>query len=363
MQIPRTNNFDLIRLLAASQVVISHTHQLLETRGSPLVDSVLGWLSYFPGVPIFFTVSGFLVFWSFERNADNIGQFFRNRLLRIYPALWVCFAVTVALLLVFREISLSTFGRTDFLAWVLTQVTFLQFYTPDILRNWGSNTPNRSLWTITVELQYYALVPLIYFFLRRFAKRWMVSWGILFLTSVCAYALLRQLDKENMVRKLGGVCVVPYLFNFLLGIALYKCWNRVRFIVERRFLYWLAGYLAFVLVFGKLLGWYSTWPYWPDPIGLLGFAILSTLTISLAFSFPSISERYIKGFDISYGVYIYHALVMNCFMEFGWMYRYYLLPAVLVISYALGSLSWVFVERPSLRLKKMRLRLALLREA
>ena len=51
----RSNNFDLIRLLAAMQVAVSHANGHLESELSiPL-------LSYFPGVPIFFLVSGFLI--------------------------------------------------------------------------------------------------------------------------------------------------------------------------------------------------------------------------------------------------------------------------------------------------------------
>ncbi len=355
MAIPRTNNFDLIRLLAASQVVIGHSCLLLKLHGDPAVHYGMGWLKFFPGVPVFFTVSGFLVYASFERNADNIGQFFKNRLLRIYPGLWVCFVVTVGLLLAFREISLSTFGRTDFWAWVLRQVTFVQFGIPDILRHWGSDSPNRALWTISVELQFYAVVPLIYVFLRRFGKRWAMGWCTLFLGSILTYVLVCQLDAQNLVRRLAPLTVYTYLFSFLIGIAFYKWWDRVRLVVENKFLYWLTAYLVFVFVFGRLLDWYHPWPYSPNLSRVVGYALLSALTISAAFSYPTVSDKLIKGFDISYGVYIYHALVLNCFIEFGWMYRSYLLPAVLVISYALGSLSWRFIERPCLRMKNRRL--------
>ena len=82
------NNFDLIRLFAASQVALSHiaTHLGVE---SP----VLSILSLFPGVPIFFFVSGYLVYGSYEQSSKNSNgnlNFFINRFLRLYPALWLC---------------------------------------------------------------------------------------------------------------------------------------------------------------------------------------------------------------------------------------------------------------------------------
>ena len=57
------NNFDLVRLFAASQVLVLHAAYLLKVAPAPdtplgAAFDVLGW---FPGVPIFFIVSGFLI--------------------------------------------------------------------------------------------------------------------------------------------------------------------------------------------------------------------------------------------------------------------------------------------------------------
>ena len=352
MSIPRNNNFDLIRLLAASQVAFGHAC-ILVLGHNAVIDHAGSWLRYFPGVPIFFTVSGFLVFWAFERNADNIRQFFMNRFLRIYPALWVSFAITIVLLLSFQAISLSTFGNPDFLGWMLRQGTFFQFGTPDILRHWGDGQVNRSLWTISVELQFYCVLPFIYSFLRRFGARWAIGWVILVLGSIVAYVLLCQLPSDNIVRSLTPLCVVTVLFNFLIGVAFYKWWNSLRRFIENRVFYWLIAYLAFIIIFGRWLGWYHPWPYSPEPIRIVGYLLLSTLTISLAFSFRTASERLLRGYDISYGLYIYHGLVLNCFLSLGWTSQSAWLPAALLaVSCFIAMLSWVLVERPALRLKR-----------
>ena len=84
------NNFDLIRLIAAAQVAVRHCLVHMGFEGSPLTNLV----SVFPGVPIFFFISGFLIFQS-HRVSQSRRQFFVNRVLRIYPALIVCFAVSV----------------------------------------------------------------------------------------------------------------------------------------------------------------------------------------------------------------------------------------------------------------------------
>jgi peptidoglycan/LPS O-acetylase OafA/YrhL len=52
----RANNFDLIRLFAASQVLFYHAYAL--SKVGELI-SVGHFLNYFPGVPLFFVISGF----------------------------------------------------------------------------------------------------------------------------------------------------------------------------------------------------------------------------------------------------------------------------------------------------------------
>ena len=62
--------------------------------------------------------------------------------------------------------------------------------------------------------------------------------------------------------------------------------------------------------------------------------MLSGLTISLAFTYRTLVNRLLRGFDISYGVYIYHGLVLNCFHRSGhgcgrWDLAVMILPASL----------------------------------
>src|SRR5664280_2408641 len=84
----RPNNFDLIRIFAALQVVMTHVSGHLQFPDA----KYLYLLSLFPGVPIFFVTSGYLVSGSFERSG-GLRTYFRNRFLRIYPGLWGCLSV------------------------------------------------------------------------------------------------------------------------------------------------------------------------------------------------------------------------------------------------------------------------------
>jgi peptidoglycan/LPS O-acetylase OafA/YrhL len=67
------NNFDLLRILAATQVLGFHLvgHFGLDVGYLHILEAM-------PGVPIFFVISGYLVSDSLERS-KSIGQYFRAR--------------------------------------------------------------------------------------------------------------------------------------------------------------------------------------------------------------------------------------------------------------------------------------------
>ncbi len=63
------NNFDLIRLFAAFQVALVHVFHIMEIETAWVGSFILHLLYLFPGVPIFFFISGFLISRSYENNS------------------------------------------------------------------------------------------------------------------------------------------------------------------------------------------------------------------------------------------------------------------------------------------------------
>ncbi len=162
----RLNNFDLLRLGAALASGIGA--RCVPPRGPE------GWWGrvslLIPGVPIFFFISGFLISRSYESNS-RLDEYFRNRALRIYPALVVCTALSLLSVTVAGYFATVESPSAHFVAWILGQITVLQFYNPDFMRAFGTGVLNGSLWTITVELQFYVLIPLLYWVFRQLERR------------------------------------------------------------------------------------------------------------------------------------------------------------------------------------------------
>src|SRR5215471_13455316 len=96
----RRNNFDALRLVAATSVVFSHSFLIADGTQDrePLIwltgnQSILGLV----GVFVFFVISGFLVTQSFEQTG-NAWRFLAKRALRIFPGLFVATVLSALVL-------------------------------------------------------------------------------------------------------------------------------------------------------------------------------------------------------------------------------------------------------------------------
>ncbi|MBS1532639.1 MAG: acyltransferase [Bacteroidetes bacterium] len=351
----RVNNFDLIRLLAAFEVVLFHGLEHLKINyHQPGMQPIFSFIAYFPGVPIFFCISGFLIYNSFKRNSNDIRKYFKNRFLRLYPGLWMCFIATMVLLFLFGILTFSDLGNRSILGWIACQTTFFQFYTPPILRSWGVGTPNGSLWTLTVEVQFYILVPLLFYVIRASHRYKNLLFGAIIALSVLTCFFFKQWDAHNIRYKLGEVFVLPYLYNFLFGVIIAEYWDRLKPLFVNRFLFWLALYVVWVLLFGFYFKSYQA-GYWPKNVqGFAGILILSMLTISAAYSNVSLSTKILRGRDISYGVYIYHMLIVNSAVALGLTHNFAWLLIVFLTTITISYLSWILIESKALKMKSSR---------
>ena len=312
------NNFDLLRLIAAAQVLICHA-------GSHLGVQVPAFVSYFPGVPVFFVISGYLVSQSYERTSFT--TYCVNRALRIFPGLWACLAVSIGIA--------AIYGFSVGWPWIAAQATLVQFYNPQYLRDFGVGVLNGSLWTIPVELQFYAALPFVYWLLK--SNRALLA--IIALGAIVNAAFV--LMPTSMVQKAIGETLPIYLYLFLIGVLLQRNPAFVARLLTGRLPLWLALYLAVAVT----AGWagLANEGNFLNPIQA-GFLALLVVSAGFARAVP------LKA-DLSYGLYLYHMPVVNAFIESGRGGNRAAL-AVAAITLALACASWFLIERPALRLKR-----------
>jgi peptidoglycan/LPS O-acetylase OafA/YrhL len=335
------NNFDLLRLFAAAQVVSMHAGQWLQLAIHP---QLLRLLWYFPGVPIFFVISGFLVTGSFLRTDSTAGYFFK-RALRIFPGMWANLVVLFAMAAVTNVITSYRSVAIYFAIVAVTGSTLLASHAVGL--PFSGNVPffaGGVLATIAVELGFYLAVPLM--FARGIRTRPWLLWSVLACTALasCACQWWQQtaLDSDAI-----SASIPPYLWVFLLGSAACLLWDRIRICFEGQALPWLASYLMFSYLTSAV----------PDfkMLNLLNFismALLAGVVLSAAYSWPA-AARVLRGHDFSYGIYLYHMPVIGALTIAGMSQSWWNWPLVYALTAFVAGLSWFLIERPALRAKRL----------
>ena len=338
----------MIRLIAALQVAVHHTMSHLGIEHSSYAVFTLTGL--FPGVPIFFFVSGFLISKSYENNSI-ITEYAQNRILRIYPALIVCTIVAVISCYFSGYLSKVEVDASKFIFWIFGQITIAQFYNPDFMREFGTGVLNGSLWTITVELQFYILIP-IFYWIFGLAKSDKCNTKILSLIlcfmafHIAHYYFVEEYNKYILF-KLFGVSFIPWIYMFLVGVLFQKNFSILHRFLSGRVLYILPVYLLFSFI---SVNYYQLGM--GNGINPMLYFLLAVLIFSFAYSYPTLSKKTLGGNDISYGVYIYHIPVVNLLIYYGYASNISYVIIAIAITIIIATTSWMLIEKTSMKFKK-----------
>jgi peptidoglycan/LPS O-acetylase OafA/YrhL len=322
----RDNHFNLIRLLAAAAVLISHSFPLSLGKGSaePL-DELTGYSLGALAVYVFFGISGYMITRSFERRRD-LCSFIAARITRIFPGLLVALALTFALVgPLVTSLGLARY-LSDLAVWTYIprnlSLAFLQYELPGVF---GSNpypgAINGSLWTLFWEVACYGMVVVLGLF-GALSRRWFGLFLLLFF-AVAGFSVLQA--PPDVWLQLST--------PFVTGMAIYVFrpaipmgWGPLAVVIIGAAL--LRDTAVWPIVYGAALAYAALWfGYAPAP-ALLGF------------------NRY--G-DYSYGTYIYAFPVQQLV---AWKFDEITPVAMIALSMPttllLACLSWHLIEAPAL---------------
>jgi peptidoglycan/LPS O-acetylase OafA/YrhL len=325
------NNFDLLRLVAATTVIVTHAYAL-DGRTDPysqLTGISLGWSA----VVMFFAISGYLIAQSLERR--TLPAFALARALRIFPGLAACVLVTAVALALFSKLSLAQYlASTQTLKFVVGNATLLwtEYSLPGVFSDHRITQANGSLWTLRYELACYMLLALTFVAtISRPALR-NIAVVLVLIAAVSVRALPFLTERPIPV---AAQSLIELFMPFLVGSWLFWSGKRVT-----------AIHVLVSLVASTVL---SRTPFF-EPAATLTVAIF-TLWIALT-PFQSLAFTRNRP-DYSYGIYIYaypiQQVISQSLPAFHPLMK--TLIAFIVVLVPAG-LSWHFVEKPFLLLKK-----------
>jgi peptidoglycan/LPS O-acetylase OafA/YrhL len=339
------NNFDILRLVLASMVVISHCVVLslepsiawMRMVGGP---ALLGG----PGVVAvqgFFAISGCLVIASYERSS-SLRSYFEKRARRILPGYWGALLFVLVLGIFFTSLSPAAFlispETWKFIGANLTFANFLHPWLPGLFQqNPGDPAVNGALWTIKIEVMFYLAVPFIAVACRRFGQ-WQTLLAICVSSVVFNYAMVR-IGQEKLSLQLPG-----QLSFFTVGMFAhyYEGWFRRN--ARAMWLLAICGCLGFMY-----FRWFAL-----ESVGV-PLLVMCIALLTRNFEGPA------KYGDFSFGVYILHYPVVQTLVALGFFHAhpYLAVACVALIVAVLGVLSWNLVESRFLKRRGAPLRVDL----
>jgi len=335
----RDNNFNLIRLVAASLVIVTHSFTLVlgKGHGDPISGFSGGLELATIAVDIFFLISGFLVTGSLFARKSFIA-FCWARVLRIYPALIVVvlFCISVVGVLFTTESVQNYCSDPHLLLFFAKSGSLLwnpEYYLPGVfMNNPYPGVVNGSLWTLPWELRMYGLLVLLWLaFKMNFSRA---------ITVLVPLAL--GLTLTLRIFNVGGPKYlhdgVRFISFFFMGAFFFIHKNKVALNKS------VAVLLTVILLSSMFIN-KSTFYF-------LYIFILPYLVFAAAYLPGGIIRKFNILGDYSYGVYIFAfpiqqaIIVMNPEVEV-WQ----LIISSWLITLCFAICSWHLIEHPCLKQK------------
>jgi peptidoglycan/LPS O-acetylase OafA/YrhL len=305
----------------------------------------------FIGVDLFFVLSGFLVshvIWAQvdKEGSFRLGWFYARRVRRLLPAAVVVIVVTAAVQLLVasqpQRVAMVRDGQA-----ALVYLSNWQFIA-DARDYFAADSVNASpflhFWSLSIEEQFYVVLPLLLLVLLRLRRHAVVV--LLLLTGVVAGSVALQVWHASSDPTYAYYATETRVYQLAAGVLLA--------LLSRLFVFrpWAGHPMAFVGVAGVVVVGSGLVHVTPSPRGLLAAAV-SVLAIGGLYAAPSGPAarllalpvpRYLG--QISYGTYLWHwpvILVTRQVFDVGPV----LVAAIAApVATGLAALSYEVLERP-----------------
>jgi len=325
----RDNNFNLLRLIAASAVLGSHCWPL--ALGGETVEPLKALSGYTLGttaVMVFFSISGFFITKSFVSQASVL-DFMTARMCRIVPALFFVLFLSAFLMgSIFTSLPIfEYFSSLETYRYLLNNLILIrgqQWTLPGVFMDNPTPAVNGSLWTLYYEVLCYTLVVFagLLGILRKSVAMFLPALAILTMIMVPQIhdsSFITKIDTLGWPFCLGAVAYI-YRFQIYLNIIFVAFLLLMLFVTNNTVIY--------PILYGVFVAYFALW---------FGFIAAPNLRV------------YNKFGDYSYGVYIFAYPVQQMSVALFQPVE----PLTLALlsfppTLLLAILSWHLIEEPAL---------------
>ena len=342
--------FDFLRIFLATSIIGWHTAKL--SGHVEMARASVFWFSECLLVPMFFTLSGFLVAGSSTRLSTK--DFLLNRAARILPALFadIVFAALLIGPLVTTLPAKQYFSDATFFTYFLNITGWMQYFLPGVFESNPLPEVNGALWTVPFEIGCYVMLAglMASGAIKRPRLVLLFTYAVLMVGIPLRFATSHLVSDhasllENLAMNLflfKGSLLLP---SFLIGIVLYQLRHHIPF--SKSFAIGLVCVATLVSAVGN-----SNLLLSPAVHAII-LPLLGYLTVTIGLSPMPRLPGFGTG-DYSYGLYLYHTpflqLLIHYFPEaltgdLWWMLFFAGFP----LSLTAAVISWHVLECPVLK--------------
>jgi peptidoglycan/LPS O-acetylase OafA/YrhL len=339
-----------IRAFAAVAVLISHVMGDLSHFGLNYLGKSLNLASY--GVTMFFTLSGFLITYLLlkekektEKQLINIKHFYIRRVLRIWP---LYFIYLLVVLIVYSFFSIY-YDKSQLFYYV-----FLLANVPLILKQTLPYLGH--LWSIAVEEQFYLFWP----WFAKVRKEKLLKYSILLLITllIMKYSFFFINYKYAISIPLTTITVTRFYCMIIGCIAAILYYKKSKIVGYLSSLYF--SIFSWAILFLALINKFQI------SSSLIDHEIISIITVGIILTQIE-RKNYLIDLDsklfnfigkISYGIYIYHPLVifiyvksLGNFIEDIWYNYLIVFTLILGTTIVISYISYNFFEKKFIKMK------------
>ncbi|MBI3883555.1 MAG: acyltransferase [Sphingobacteriales bacterium] len=301
------------------------------------------------GVQFFFIISGFVIAYSLY-STPAIGQFWKKRIIRLFPPMLICSVITW-LFCIFFDTKNLFWGSHRFIN-LLGSLTFID---PRILNKLFSHTVQFSYtsgayWSIWPEIQFYCIASLIYYYKP---AKFFQNFSIIAMLIYVIYRVIGNIAGRNVL----AIDITPST------LALLHEWVNI-FNISVYILWFLMGILFFKFYSGKyntytiivflltLAGQFYSTAIWQAKAGMMIMICLFLLFIYFPAYLEWLNYSFITKTGLaSYTLYLIHeniAIILINRYAGNWGRLDFLFPLlILAILIAFSIFSYTYIEKPA----------------
>lgn len=355
---------DVLRAAAALLVLVYHVIEVGQWREFPVTGSALwfriGWI----GVDLFFVISGFVITLSavsaYRREGTAFTRnYMQRRWLRIAP-LYFC---TMLAYIWFVQPDILFAGMRETLIHLLSHVFFLHNLHPTT--HGSINGPN---WSVALEMQFYFLIALITPWLSRTSPLKIlilfipIAWFFRYASTLWLIPGLSSPHEQHVLSSQLPATIDTFAFGIALALLII---NREHFVTSRlfspswrNFLLWTVT--AVVVIKLAMLTYWPRANYWDSAMMIIfwrtllaaGFAAILAATITFPFRRVGLLWPMAYLGRISYGLYLWHTLVLTTLLTIPSLRGMVLLQWTLLGTVIIAAASWHFLESPFMQSRR-----------